>query len=135
MTYKFATRLNWLFNGKDSSTKCLNPNCDKTPALYRQLRMNDDFPTHCCPKCKGCDPVEKQRERELRLEKNGGKWLSDEAIEKLLRSIAKNLEEDPDFWKKAREKGRATKVANGHDPDWNNRPKMKETVEKHKSQY
>ena len=38
------------------------------------------------------------------------------------------LEEDPNFWKRREEKTKATKIANGKDPNWNNREKFKDTI-------
>ena len=84
--------------------------------------------------------------KETRLEKNGGQYHSEDFgskmkatkkknhgdenfvnSEKAKATIAEKLEENPDFWKDREEKTKQTKIASGHDPNWNNREKYRQT--------
>ena len=44
--------------------------------------------------------------------------------EKAKKTLAKHIDENPNFWKDRENKIKATKIANGHDPNWNNREKF-----------
>jgi len=88
-----------------------------------------------------------EKSRQTRLGKNNGNWHADDFgdkvkarkvanghdenwnnTEKCSETIAKKIEENPNYWKDRDEKIKMTKVLNGHDENWNNREQFKKTV-------
>ena len=88
-----------------------------------------------------------EKSRETRMYKNCGSWSPDDFAEKCRKTkrerygdetytnsekakktLAKHIDENPNFWKDRENKIKATKIANGHDPNWNNREKFSQTV-------
>lgn len=63
--------------------------------------------------------VQAKKERNLKLHGNPN-WNNQD---KARATSLKKLEEDADYWKKRELKSKATKVANGHDPNWHNKEK------------
>ena len=46
-------------------------------------------------------------------------------VEKMKSTVKLHKEENPDYYLEREQKAKATKVRNGHDPNWNNRDKFK----------
>lgn len=49
-------------------------------------------------------------------------------VEKIKQTVEKHKAENPDYYYDREQKTKQTKIANGHDPNWNNRKKFKQTV-------
>lgn len=51
-----------------------------------------------------------------------------EINERIRQAHATREKENPNYWKEREAKSKKTKVANGHDANWNNRDKFRKTL-------
>lgn len=88
-----------------------------------------------------------KKSKSTRLKNNGGTWHAKDFATKVKETkkrnhgdenyvntdkakltLQKHIDENPNFWHDRLEKSKNTRIANGHEPTWNNREKFKETL-------
>lgn len=65
--------------------------------------------------------------KKTKLERHGNENYVN--VEKMQQTIAQCIAKNPNYYYDREQKAKQTKVANGHDPNWNNRKKFKETLD------
>lgn len=105
--YTMPTRIFWIFNDFEDFLKC--PVCGKSIGVMKNVSLNRGYPEHCSIKCRNNDEQIIKRQNE---------------------TLHSHLKDDPEYFAKIEQKKKNTKVNHGHDPNWTNSEKAKETVAK-----
>lgn len=145
--YNMPTKVYWILNGLVSFPIC--PSCHSDENFKKKNVGLFGYRICCCIQCLG--KYEKHRQKQMatakrhseedplyyqkiaaksistKFAKNGGKYFSDKSIQQMKDTFAQLVEENPNFWIDRDQKTKATKVANGYDPNWNNSQQIAET--------
>ena len=100
---------------------------------HRCATQSEDFSRHVSEaqkKCVANDPLhyfkKSLKSKETRM-RHFGTYMSNESKAKAKDTINRYIEENPNFYHDRDQKAKATKIANGHDPNWNNREQAAKT--------
>ena len=133
------TKCYWIFNGITKAICCSNSQCNKElirnvdSLLYGYSQHGLDI-AFCNSRCAMKDQRVYQKCVNTNLKRRGVEWNSKDPNDrkKSNETLFKHAAENPNFWYDRQQKTKQTKIANGHDPNWNNHEKMIKTKEQKK---
>lgn len=84
-------RIYWIVNGIKEFPRCQNPKCGRLLDNQKSFRgITLGYKRFCSKKCSNSDPQQRALGKATRLEKNGGKYFSEESLEKTRQSFIKH---------------------------------------------
>lgn len=102
--------------------------CMQTDPLTELKRQKTNMDRFGCKHAQQSQVVKNtvKQNRQKRIENDPNYLIN---IGNAIRNGFKEKEqENPNYWKEREQKSKQTKIANGHDPNWNNREKFKKTL-------
>ena len=100
---------------------------------HKCATQSEDFSKHISEaqkKCVANDPLhyakKAEKSKATRMQRHGT-YMSNEAKAKARATIDKHIAENPNYYYDCEQKSKATKIANGHHPNWHNEERMVKT--------
>ena len=125
-SYTYATKCYWIFHNITDFPRCKNEKCKKQ--LKQNVGVFGGYPQFCNTKCANSD-INRTSTYRQKLVKHYGEDLK--GFKKLISNGWKeHIENDENFISDVKAKRQKTNIKNGHDKNYTNRDKARETCNK-----
>lgn len=127
--YSWTTFANRIATGRTDFPTCKNEACGKKFGMGKNVKVNEGYNERCSWDCMHSDKSLVMKAKATRKRKYGSENYVN--VDAMRATVAKHIEEDPEYYKKRTAKCKATKKRNHGDENYSNVDKMLETKAKH----